>query len=102
MTEYTRKRRPGRSGRSIPATEAAKNFGRLVNRVRETQAVYVVERGGVPVAQIAPVPSMSCTVADLVDALRGRAGLPREYVRAVEAAVKTANKPVVPRDPWAR
>ena len=73
-----------------------------MNRVRETQAVYVVERGGVPVAQISPVPSTSCTVADLVAVLRDHAALPEEYVRAVDAAVKTANKPAVPRDPWAR
>ena len=64
--------------------------------------MYVVERGGVPVAQIAPVPSLACTVADLVGVLRGHARLPEDYVRAVEAAVRTGNKPAVPRNPWER
>ena len=40
---------------TVPATEAAKNFGRLVDRVREERAVVVVERGGIPVARIVPV-----------------------------------------------
>ena len=36
----------------IAATDAAKNFGHLVDRVRETRATYVIERHGRPVAQI--------------------------------------------------
>ena len=40
----------------VSATEAAKNFGRLIDRVRETRATYVVERGGTPVATVSPGP----------------------------------------------
>ena len=103
MTEYTRTRRQRRlSERSITATEAAKNFGRLVDRVRETQAVYTIERGGVPVVQIAPVANTHCTVEDLVTALRSRPRPSKDYLDAVEAGIKSANKPAVPRQPWER
>ena len=84
----------------ISATAAAKNFGRLVDRVREERAVYIVERGGVPVAQIAPVAGPGCTLRDLADLLRTAGRLDEEYLRTVEAGVRTANKPTVPRDPW--
>lgn len=90
------------SERTIPATEAAKNFGQLVNRVRETSAVYTIERGGVPVAQIGPVVAFHCTVADLVASLKSAPRLPEEYLEAVEAGVKAANRPAVPRNPWGR
>ena len=42
------------SARVVTATEAAKNFGSIIDRVREDRAVYVVERGGTPVAEIGP------------------------------------------------
>jgi hypothetical protein len=41
------RRHRSRAG-SVSATDAAKNFGRLVNRVREERATYIVERGGTP------------------------------------------------------
>ena len=103
MVEYPRIRRRTRtSGRSIPATEAAKTFGRLVDRVRETQAVYIVERGGTPVAQIGPVVNTRCTVADLVAAIKARGTRDKGYLDEIEAGVKAANRPAVPGDPWAR
>lgn len=109
MAEYPRlKRQPRAAGRSIPATEAAKNFGRLVDRVRETQATYTIERSGSPVAQIGPVDAVGdstntgCTVADLVAALRAGGRLDKAYLKEVEAGVRAANRPTVPDDPWAR
>ena len=86
----------------VSATEAAKNFGRLVDRVREERLTYVIERGGTPVAQIAPVDRASFTMADF-KALTG--SLPRvddEYLRAVERAAARRNRPRVRRNPWAR
>lgn len=104
MTTYVRRStRKASAGRSISATEAAKNFGQLVDRVREASAVYTIERSGVPVAQIGPVPRLHCTVADLVAALGSTSHrLSSDHLDAVEAHVKGANRPTVPRDPWAR
>ena len=86
----------------IAATEAAKNFGTLVNRVREERAVYVIERGGVPVAQIGPVEGRRGTLADLIALFRDRPHVDAEYLRAVEDGIKRRNKPHVRRNPWER
>ena len=93
-------RKGSRTTPTISATDAAKMFGRLVHRVREEHAVYVIERGGRAVAQIGPVSMASCTLADLVELLRGRQPFDEQYLREVEAGLKAWNKPSVPRDRW--
>ena len=97
--EYSRKR--ARSGR-VTATEAAKNFGRLVNRVREERATYIVERGGVPVAHITPATGRACTLGDFKAHLASRRRTDDEYANVLEAVVHRHNKPRVRRNPWAR
>jgi antitoxin (DNA-binding transcriptional repressor) of toxin-antitoxin stability system len=86
----------------IPATRAAKTFGQLVDRVRESQAVYIVERAGRAVAQIGPVERQPCTVAELVSVLKGRGAPGADFRREVKAGVTAGNKRAVPGDPWAR
>ena len=98
--EYSRKKST-RAGR-VTATEAAKNFGRLVNRVREERATYVVDRGGVPVAHITPATTRACTLGDFKALVASRRRVGEEYAAAVEAVVDRHNKPRVRRNPWAR
>jgi prevent-host-death family protein len=87
----------------IAATDAAKNFGRLVDRVREDGATYVIERHGRAVAQIGPVkPVRSKTLRDLVDAMRTAPKLDEETLRYIEQGIKMLNRPEVPRNPWER
>jgi len=88
--------------RTISATEAAKNFGGLVDRVREAKAVYTIERGGVPVAEIGPVAANRCTIADLVALLRRLPRVDEGYLKAVEEGIRALNKPTLPRDLWER
>ena len=93
---------PRRRRAHVTATEAAKNFGRLVDRVREERVTYVIERGGEPVATIGPAQRVRFTMADF-KALA--AGLPRtdaEYLNLVEHAVARHNRPRVRRNPWER
>jgi antitoxin (DNA-binding transcriptional repressor) of toxin-antitoxin stability system len=86
----------------VSATEAAKNFGGIVDRVREDAAIYLVERAGTPVAEIRPVAGRPATVAELVALLRERAHpLDRQFERAVKEGVRTLNRRARPRDPWA-
>ena len=92
----------GRGRRTVSATEAAKNFGRLVDRVREEQASYFVERGGTPVVRISPVDRPAATVGDLKALLRGRGRVGESYLRALEDVVERHNEPRVRRNPWAR
>ena len=86
----------------VPATEAAKGFGALVNRVREERATYIIERGGVPVAQIGPVERAVFTMADFKALAADLPAPDEEYRRAVEASVRRHNRPRTRRNPWER
>jgi len=104
MSTYKGNRRGSarESGTRVSATEAAKNFGRLVDRVREERATYVVERGGKAVASIAPIERASFTMADFK---RLMAGLPRvddEYLKSTDRAAAQHNRPRKRKNPWAR
>ena len=91
-----------RPRRRVSATEAAKSFGGLVDRVREEGATFTVERGGIPVAELRPLAARPATVGDLVALLSDpRRPLDGAFGDAVTAAVRAANKRRVPRDPWA-
>src|SRR5262245_46300061 len=91
-----------REARTITATEAAKNFGRLVNRVSEERVVYTVERGGRPVAQIGPIDAPFSTIRDLKSWIHNHPMVDEEYLKAVEEAVARHNRPRVRRNPWER
>ena len=94
--------RPAAGARVVTATEAAKNFGALVDRVRQDRAVYVVERGGIPVAEVGPVQRRAFTVRDFVALVRSRPGpsLDDEFAQAVAEGVAMLNRPRVPGEPW--
>jgi len=106
--EYKIKRRrkhpkTTKTGTGIPATEAAKTFGRLVDRVREAGATYIIERHGRPVAQIGPIaPSRIFTVRDFADMITTLPPADEEFLHAVEEAVAMFNEPRVPENPWER
>lgn len=86
--------------KKISATELARNLRAVLDRVRESNSGYIVERGGQPVVQLMPTPGAQTAeqaLADLYrtlppavaegwleDAGRGRPGLDDEL-----------------RDPWA-
>jgi antitoxin (DNA-binding transcriptional repressor) of toxin-antitoxin stability system len=86
---------------SVSATDAAKGFGGLVDRVREQGVSYVVERGGRPVAEIVPFTAQRATLGELVRLLRDRRSVGEPFARAASDAVRRANRPTVPPDPWA-
>lgn len=70
---------------SIAATDAAKNFGQLVDRVRESGATYVIERHGRPVAQIGPVQAeQPKTLRSLIEAVAAAPRLDEEVLRYIE------------------
>lgn len=86
----------------VSATEAAKNFGRLVDCVREERAEYVIERGGQPVARIGPIDTTNGTMADFKAVAAAAPHVNEEYLGAVERAVRRHNRPRIRRNPWAR
>ena len=96
--------RKTRKGRTIPATDAAKNFGRLVDRVREEGATYVIERHGRAVAQIGPVSPAATrkTLGGLVEYLRAAPKLDEAVLREIEQGITIDNRPEVPKNLWER
>jgi prevent-host-death family protein len=104
IRKATRRRTPRSGPASITATEAAKNFGRLVDRVREHGATYVIERHGRPIAQVGPVPPAARpkTLRGLVEYLRTAPKLDAEVLRYVEEGIEIANRPEVPKNSWER
>jgi hypothetical protein len=91
-----------REARTITATDAAKNFGRLVNRVSEERVTYTVERGGRAVAQIGPIEVPFSTIGDFKLWIHNHPPVDEEYLKAVEEAVARHNKPRLRRNPWER
>ena len=72
-----------RQGHTIPATEAAKGFGALVDRVRESGAVYQVESRGQVVAEIRPA-ARRFTFGDLRQFVARGPRAPIELLDAIE------------------
>lgn len=96
-------RSPATAGaRVVTATETARNFGAIIDRVREERAVYVVERGGTPVAEIGPVKAKTVTIRDFAELVRsGSVPSPGEdYLTAVEEGIALYNRPEVPENRW--
>ena len=84
--------------RTVAATEAAKGFGALVDRVRESRQVYQVESRGQVVAEIGP-PRLAFTMADLRALVSRGQGAPAELIDAIDAAraeARTAETAVTP------
>jgi prevent-host-death family protein len=83
----------------ISATEAARNFSDLLNRVRYRGEEFVVERSGEAVCRIVPAKPRKRTLADLVRILDSARPDP-EYWDTVEQA--TRRQPKLPKSPWRR
>jgi antitoxin (DNA-binding transcriptional repressor) of toxin-antitoxin stability system len=86
----------------VPATEAAKTFGHLVDRVREDRATYIIERGGKPVALITPLERHSFTFRALKALVTALPHADADYLTALERVAASRNKPTVRSNPWAR
>ena len=101
MSTVRKRPRRGTAAR-VSATEAAKNFGRLVDRVREERATYVVERGGKEVARIGPAERARFTMADFKALIATRPTAGEDYLNATTEAAAQHNRPRKRRNPWAR
>jgi antitoxin (DNA-binding transcriptional repressor) of toxin-antitoxin stability system len=85
---------------AITATEAARNFSDLLNRVRYRGETFDILRGGEVVARIsAPVERRRVTASDLVSALAAVTGADPEFASDLERI--QADQPSLPPDPWA-
>jgi antitoxin (DNA-binding transcriptional repressor) of toxin-antitoxin stability system len=71
----------------ISATEAARSFSELMNRVRYRGKSFIVERGGVPICELLPARPPRFTGADLVTLLRSLPKPDEEYLAVVEELI---------------
>lgn len=76
-----RRKTPGK----VAATEAAKTFGALVDRVRESGAIYQIESRGQVVAEITP-PRKRLTLRDFQTWLTRGPRAPGDLLDAIEQA----------------
>jgi prevent-host-death family protein len=87
--------------RHLSATEVARRFSDVVNRVRYRNEVVIVERGKEPVCEIGPVKGTpSFTGADLVALLRSLPPPGKAYLEAVEDGIRS--QPRAERARWRR
>jgi len=76
----------------ISATEAARRFSEVLNRVRYRNETFVVNRGGEPVCEIVPVRTKTFTGREFVSLLRSLPHPGKEYLDAVERHVRKQPK----------
>lgn len=82
----------------ITATEAARRFSEVVNRVRYRNETFVVKRGGEPVCEIVPVKA-PFTGRGLAGLLRTLPHPAKGYAKAVEKHVRDQPKTPKSRRP---
>jgi prevent-host-death family protein len=83
----------------VTATEAARRFSDLLNRVRYEHETFVVLRAGEEIAQISPAtPNPPVTLRALVETLQQIAWPDAEFADDLEAI--QASQPPIGEAPW--
>jgi antitoxin (DNA-binding transcriptional repressor) of toxin-antitoxin stability system len=98
-----RQTRPASSikgSRVISATEAARSFSELLDRVCYRGETFVIERGGEPVCEMSHVKALHFSGADVLALLQSLPKPDPGYWHALEDA--TRQTPTVPDSPWER
>jgi antitoxin (DNA-binding transcriptional repressor) of toxin-antitoxin stability system len=83
----------------ISATEAARRFSEMMNRVRYRDESFVVEGGGKPVCEILPARPVRFSGRDLPDLLRSLPKPDEEYLDLVERLSATQSRVVESQRP---
>ncbi len=82
----------------ISATDLARGLGDVLGRIRYRNESFIVERNGVPVARLVPVPGASPgAVGAALNAWRAGAAADRAFADSL-ARVRAADRP--PVAPW--
>lgn len=92
-TEYQATRR-------VSATEAARNFSELLNRVRYRGESFIIERSGRSIGELRPAAPPRVAGADLVALLRSLPAVDEDFLTIVEETAR--NQPPMPESPWER
>lgn len=84
----------------LSATEAARRFSDLINRVFYRREEFVIERAGQPVCRIVPAGTPKFTVRDMVELLKTVPKPDEEYWDVLENINR--NQPPIPESRWER
>lgn len=86
--------------RRVSATDAARNFSELLNRVKYRGESFIIERSGEPIGELRPAAPTKFTGADLATLLRSLPPVDEEYLDVVEALTRSTS--TLPDSPWER
>jgi antitoxin (DNA-binding transcriptional repressor) of toxin-antitoxin stability system len=84
----------------VTATEAARKFSEILNRVAYKGETFVVERSGRPVCEISPPETEGISTKELVEILRSGPHPDKGYLKTLEKL--TRNQPSVAPSQWER
>ena len=84
----------------VTATEAARKFSEILNRVAYKGETFIVERSGQVVCEIAPVRGKKFTAKDFAEMIKSVPRPDDQYFDDVEEVIKN-RQPVAP-SPWRR
>jgi prevent-host-death family protein len=87
--------------RTLSATEVARNFADVVNRVRYRGEEFMIEKGGEPVARLSPVSAVqpTGTVGDLLR-LAEKLGTDPAFADELDEIIRQDNQPLGLPNPW--
>jgi prevent-host-death family protein len=89
---------PGSAKIRVTATEAARKFSEILNRVAYQGESFVVERSGRPVCEIRPAEEEGISTRELVEFLKSGPHPDKGYFDILEEI--TRNQPTVAPSPW--
>jgi antitoxin (DNA-binding transcriptional repressor) of toxin-antitoxin stability system len=84
----------------VSATEAARKFSKILNRVAYKGETFIVERSGKPICEISPTRSKKFTGRDFAEMIKSVPRPDQQYFDEVEEVIKN-RQPVGP-SPWRR
>jgi antitoxin (DNA-binding transcriptional repressor) of toxin-antitoxin stability system len=84
----------------ITATEAARKFSEILNRVAYKRESFIVERNGKPICEISPSEKKGISTRELIEILRSSPRPDKGYFKILEKI--TREQPPVAPSPWDR
>ena len=87
-----------RAPRKLSATDAARNFSEILNRVLYRGESFLIERGGERICEIRPARPIRFTGRDLVALLKSLPPVDEGYLDTLEEIARS--QPRLPESPW--
>jgi antitoxin (DNA-binding transcriptional repressor) of toxin-antitoxin stability system len=79
----------------VTATEAARKFSEILNRVAYKGESFIVKRSGHPICEISPAPNNEFTASDFAEMIRSAPRPDDQFFDDVEEVIKN-RQPVAP------